>query len=62
MDEPNIVINGVTLSLGQAMALRVAASNFQMELHEPQFMDELGPIGPAYLARLNEILQIMLKR
>lgn len=62
MSEPDITINGVALSVGQAMALRVAASNFLMELGDSESLgpDSLGrELLDGYKARLREILSLM---
>lgn len=62
MSEPIIVINGVTLTEGQAMALRVAANQFTADLRDKDHMASLGVIGPTYLERMSEIIRIMHRR
>ena len=57
--EPSITINGVELTEAQASTVRVALSCFQFELREPKFTELLGPIGPLYQARLNEVFRLM---
>lgn len=57
--EPRITINGVALTDGQAMTVRVALSSFLMDLQDPEEMEALGPIGPAYFERLTEIFRLM---
>ena len=57
MDEPAIVINGTCLTDAQAMAVRVAVTQFHMETATN---NELGEIGVLYHARLAEILKLMI--
>lgn len=57
--EPSIVINGVLLTIAQAMTVRVAIGNFLIELSDPEFKRDLGVIGDLYSARLSEISRIM---
>jgi hypothetical protein len=61
--EPHIEINSVTLTVGQAMTLRVALSSFVMTLtHEGLGDDEHGKaMTAAYLQRAKEIESIMLR-
>lgn len=62
MTEADVTINGVSLSFGQSMALRVAATNFAMELQEPDALgdDDVGRgIAKGYRERLGEILRLM---
>ena len=44
MNEPTITINGITLSQGQAMTLRVALQHFLMDMPKPNALgdDEVG--------------------
>ena len=58
--EPTITINGTTLSIGQAMTMRVAINNFLMDLQEDDFMQTLGEIGPLYRDRVHEIVKLMM--
>lgn len=58
--EPKIQIGEWTLSEAQAMAVRVAVTNFHMEVSDPEFAAELGPISGPYKDRLAEVLRIML--
>lgn len=61
-NEPEITINGVTLSVGQAMTLRVAATNMLTEMSEPDALgdDDMGRrMAAAYADRLREIITIM---
>ncbi len=64
MNEPSIVVNGIGLSTGQAMAIRVAVSDFREQMTDPI---ALGPdaqgraLANAYRERLTEVLQIMLE-
>ena len=58
--EPNIIVNGVRLSEGQAMTVRVALSHFCMDLQEGLGSDEAGKaICAGYVARANEIFRLM---
>lgn len=59
MNEVTITINGVELTEAQAMTVRVGLSCFQFELREPKFTELLGPIGPLYQQRLNEVFELM---
>jgi hypothetical protein len=58
--EPPIQINGRPLTEAQAMAVRVAVTNFYMETFDPEIRDSLGPIAFGYRARLGEVLEIIL--
>ena len=60
--EAHVIINGVVLDYGQSMALRVAVAMMQSELENAQRVAALGPIGPLYKRRLNEIMGIMVTR
>ena len=63
MTEPDITIEGVRLSFGQAMALRVAATNFMSEMGEPDALgdDEHGrSMAKGYRERLSEVLTLMI--
>lgn len=61
MDEATVVINGVQLNVGQAMALRVAIGHFLDNMQS----DGLGEsaegraMARAYCARASEIEQLM---
>jgi len=63
MGEPAITINGVPLSEGQAMTVRVACTDYQFRLmHEPDACgtDEHGlRMHAAYSERLHEVLTLM---
>jgi hypothetical protein len=54
--EPGILVNGVTLTEAQAVAVRVAVSAFLAELETR----DLGVIGPLYRDRLDEVERLML--
>ena len=61
MTEPDITIEGVRLSFAQAMALRVAASDFHMQMNDPETVDGLGDcLAEGYRDRLTEILKLMI--
>lgn len=59
-NEPAITINGVELTTAQAMTVRVAITAMQMELHDPEYMRQLGPIGALYQDRLREVMALVL--
>jgi hypothetical protein len=59
--EPNIVINGIMLTTGQAMTLRVAVGNFLIELQDEEYLRALGEIGLLYRQRLIEISKYMMR-
>ena len=63
--EPIITINGVQLNTAQAMTVRVAVTNFTLDLRAPDALgeDETGvAIRNGYRARLDEILNLILKK
>ena len=53
-DEPAITINGIPLTTGQAMTVRVACSHFFMSLEPSEKIDT------AYKARLEEVFKMMI--
>ncbi|TGR84593.1 hypothetical protein EN866_32830 [Mesorhizobium sp. M2D.F.Ca.ET.223.01.1.1] len=63
-EEPRIEINGTILSIGQAMALRVAATAYLDEMaSNPDALgeDEHGRrMTGLYADRLNEVVRIMI--
>lgn len=65
MSEPAITINGVPLSTGQAMTVRVACVTMQAEMQDDPMAlgdDEQGmALVEAYTARLSEVLAFMHK-
>lgn len=60
LTEAHVVINGVTLSFGQAMTLRVTIGHFYDYLDE-ETKKELGPIGQGYADRAAEVMGYMTK-
>ncbi len=63
MTEPAIIINGKELTKAQAMTLRVAVSNFLIEMLETGALgdDQHGyAMQIAYQANLRAIMEIML--
>lgn len=60
--EPEITINGVTLTEAQAATVRVTIGNFQIELNDADFMRALGGIGLSYRDRLREVTGYILNR
>ena len=65
MNEAHITINGTTLDLSQSATLRCAVTNWHSELLDPERREEfemLGAIGPLYVARLEELLALLISR
>lgn len=56
-DEPLITVNGIPLTIGQSMTMRVALQCFAMTLCENGIAD--SPIEVAYKERVEEINNIM---
>lgn len=62
LSEANITINGVPLSTGQAMAVRVAVGSFYAEMKDPTVLgdDEHGrAMTIGYRERLLEVLRLL---
>lgn len=61
MNEPTIVINGVTLTEGQAMAVRVAVCSFRTDMLENGLGDdEPGfAIANGYIANSDAVINLM---
>lgn len=61
--EPDITINGITLSAGQAMAVRVACSNMDAEFKADEEVlgsdDEGHELREVYMQRIVEVLSYM---
>lgn len=65
MTEPIKTINGITLTLGQAMTLRVAMDFFAMEMSNPDALgeDETGrAIRVGYYECLRQIRELLYRR
>lgn len=61
MSEPVIIINGRVLSVGEAMAVRVAVCSFRVELEDPEEREALGEeLAAAYRAQLLKVERTML--
>lgn len=60
MKEPQIEINGYTLTYVQAMAVRVAIEHFRSELYNPDFCSDLGSLALEYRTRLAEVSRLIL--
>jgi hypothetical protein len=60
-EEPNIVINGVTLSTAEAMTVRVALGCFAITLDEEEFGNDQqsGSISQGYKQCISNIHRIM---
>lgn len=64
MSEADIIINETPLSVGQAMSLRVAATNFFEQMADPDALgdDEHGRrMTELYRLRLGEVLKLLLR-
>jgi len=63
MNEARITINGVELTIGQSMTLRVALQSFAMDLREKGLgSDETGKaIAKGYLARISEMNDLIMR-
>lgn len=61
MREPVITINGVTLSEGQAMAVRVACSNFDGWLVGNTLGEDDKELHQNYRERLAEVFKLVLR-
>jgi hypothetical protein len=58
LDEPTITVNGVRLTGGQALTVRVALGNMHLWLKEHG--DDVGkPLAEGYAARIEEIYRLM---
>jgi hypothetical protein len=61
MSEPNIIIGYQPLTQAQAMAVRVAITNFHAETGTAESRNDLGPIADGYHARLGEVLILLFR-
>ncbi len=62
MNEADVTINGVRLTVAQSMALRVAATSFLQEMETPGALgDDMHgrTMVKNYRARLTEVLNLM---
>jgi hypothetical protein len=59
--EPEIQINGITLTYAQAMSVRVAVTSFRWDLSDPEHRKSLGRIGDLYDMHLAKVEELMLK-
>jgi hypothetical protein len=58
--EADVTINGIKLTHGQSMTLRVALSSFLMNMIEdPYTIKHLGSVRQGYIARGREVEQLM---
>lgn len=57
--EADIRINGAQLSFTQSMTVRVALGSFFLDLHDEDFARVVGADTAEYLARLEEILDLV---
>jgi hypothetical protein len=57
--EAQVIINGVELSEAGAAVLRVAVHHFLVDLSDPAYRQDLGPIADAYEARLRELEDLL---
>lgn len=61
--EPVITVNGFTLSVGQAMSVRVAITSYMSEMGQPGALgdDEHGrAMAQAYQERLSEVCRLIM--
>ena len=58
--EAHVVVNGVVLTVGQSLSLRVAVAHFLYDLSDAAYRKELGPIGDKYRERLSELQTLLL--
>lgn len=63
-EEPDITINGTTISLGMSMTVRVAIESFASDLnHNGLGDDELGvDMTKGYLANIAKIRELIFKK
>jgi len=62
MNEPEIIINGVKLTMGQAMTVRVALQNYAQDMSQPNALgnDDAGrAIANGYLRYISSINDII---
>lgn len=59
--EAPMTISGVTLTEAQSATIRVGVEHFLMDLSDPSYMRDLGPIGPLYRERLKEIQTLIFR-
>lgn len=57
-DEARVTINGVELSVGQVIAIRVAVTEFHADL-TPRRLAMLGKVGPLYKAHVEDVLALL---
>lgn len=61
-DEPEIIINGVKLSIPEAMTIRVAVGNLMIDMQSGLGNDEVGKsICEGYKRCLNSISKLLMK-
>jgi ribosomal protein S28E/S33 len=62
--EARVVVDGVTLTSGQVMSVRVAVTRWLHELaaQSPEERAALGPIRDGYIARLQEVEDMLCNR
>ena len=59
MSEPQIQIGGYVLTEAQAMAVRVAITDFHAQICDDEEFIALGPIADTYRDRLHEVIKII---
>lgn len=62
LEEPMMVINGVTFTAAQAMTLRVALAGFQSDFADPAHCAAMGEVGRIYRERAAEAMDIMIRK
>ena len=61
VEEPEIIINGVTLTEGQAASVRVACTNYHMQCSDAIEAQRIGKIALGYKVRLAEVMGVILR-
>ena len=59
MTEPRITIDGIVLTTGQAMTVRVALASFTLDVKVGRLGSDEHGVAAAYKARLEEILKLL---
>jgi hypothetical protein len=63
VNEPQIVVNGIELSVGQAMTVRVALNSFLLDLQNTETEQDMHAsyMTAAYIERIKEINRMIVK-
>lgn len=60
-NESTVVVDGKRLTPAQVATLRVAVTNFLLELEDPAYVRALGAVGPHYKARAGEVVRLLVQ-